>query len=172
MRVEDLVKAAQKGDDEAFYMLIAENKDKLYSVAYCYLKSHEDVLEAIQEVTCRAYVKLNKLKEPKYFNTWLIRIAINYCIDEQKRRKKLIFMESDGVVEEHKNNLNKLIVEEAIEKLSPKCKEVIILKYFQDMTIADISKVVEAPEGTIKTWLKKGLEELRDQLNKGGEEGV
>ncbi|UUZ92843.1 hypothetical protein LJK87_47525 [Paenibacillus sp. P25] len=88
MTLEERVRAAQRGDDEAFYALVSEDKERLYRIGYAYLKNETEVLEAIQEVTCRAYMKVRKLKEPKYFHTWLIRILIHYCIDEQKRKRK------------------------------------------------------------------------------------
>ena len=69
MNIESLVVAAKQGDDEAFYMLIDENKAQLYKIAYSYMKNEVDVLEAIQETTYKAYMKIRKLREPKYFST-------------------------------------------------------------------------------------------------------
>lgn len=169
---EELVKLAQRGDDEAFYKLMAANKNKLYNIAYCYLKNEQDALEAIQEITCRAYIKINKLKEPRYFNTWLIRILINYCIDEQKRKKKIVPIEEERIVVENENNLDNIFLEVAVEKLEPKYREVIVLKYFQDMPISSIAMVLDCPEGTVKTWLSRALIQLRELLNKEGEYNV
>jgi len=171
MNEEDLVKAAQNGDDNAFYGLISAYKDNLYNVAYCYLKNQQDTLEAIQEVTYRAYLKINKLKEPKYFNTWLTKILINYCIDEQKRKRKVVSIE-EGPSNYNDNHIDTLTIEDAIGKLEPRYKQVIVLKYIQDMTIMDISKIMECPEGTIKTWLSRALKQLRDLLNMGGDFNV
>jgi RNA polymerase sigma-70 factor (TIGR02954 family) len=173
MNHEDLVKAAQKGDAEAFYRLILCYKDNLYNIAYCYLKSEQDTLECIQEVTYRSYLKINKLKNPKYFSTWITKILINYCIDEQKRKMKIVNIEEYPIAnDKNNNNVDKLTLEDAIEKLEPKYKEVIILKYIQDMTIIEISKIMECPEGTIKTWLSRALKQLRDLLNIGGDFNV
>jgi RNA polymerase sigma-70 factor (TIGR02954 family) len=175
MNDEDLVKAAQKGDTEAFYKLILTYKDKLYSIAYCYLKTEQDALESIQEITYRSYVKINKLKEPNYFGTWITKILINYCIDEQKRKLKMVNIEDYPPANDKGKNsadVDKLSLEDAIDKLEPKYKEVIILKYIQDMTTNDISKIMECPEGTIKTWLSRALKQLRDLLNVGGDFNV
>lgn len=174
MNDEDLVKAAQKGDAEAFYKLILTYKDKLYNIAYCYLKTEQDALESIQEITYRSYLKINKLKDPKYFGTWITKILINYCIDEQKRKMNIVTIEEHSITtsnDKSKNStdMDKLTLEDAIDKLEPKYKEVIILKYIQDMTTIDISKVMECPEGTIKTWLSRALKQLRDLLNVGGD---
>lgn len=169
---EDLIKAAQRGDDEAFYKLISAHKDKLYNVAYCYLKNEQDALEAIQEVTCRAYVTLNRLREPKYFTTWLTRIIINYCIDEQKRKNRVVFIHEESAAHCNNHHEDNLVLQSAIEELEPKYKKVIILKYFQDMTLAAIAKVMDCPEGTIKTWNYRALKQLRELLDKGGNGSV
>ena len=167
MEFEELVIASQEGDDNAFYELMKLNKVKLYKIAYTYLKNEEDALEAIQETTYRAYTKLKKLKEPKYFKTWLVRILINYCFDELKRQKKCLPMLNDKEISQEMNN-DRLDMEWAIDKLLPKYRDIIILKYFEDLRIQDIALILECPEGTVKTWLNKALNDLRIILREGG----
>ncbi len=164
-----IVRKAIKGDDEAFYYLINSNKEQLYRIGYSYLKNKDDALEAIQETTFRAYKKIHKLKNPQYFKTWLIRILINYCIDEQARRKKISSFTNNNVSSIEYDKDDKLVVEAVIEKLKPKYREIIVLKYFEDMTISEIAYLKECPEGTIKTRLSRALERLRNILNQGGE---
>lgn len=91
--MEDLVNKAQHGDDQAFYALISQNRNKLYGTAMQYLRNESQALEAVQEVTCRVYLKLNTLKNSEYFSTWLIRVMINYCLDELRRQKRYSPME-------------------------------------------------------------------------------
>ena len=86
--MEDLVFKAQRGDDKAFYELISECRSQLYGTALQYLRNESLALEVVQEVTCRAYLRINKLKDPKYFSTWLIRVMINYCLDEIRKQKQ------------------------------------------------------------------------------------
>ncbi|MCU9615037.1 sigma-70 family RNA polymerase sigma factor [Caldibacillus lycopersici] len=168
--VEQLLKEAQKGDQEAFFQLLTVHKEQLYRVAYAYLKNEADSLEAIQEVTYRAYKNIKKVKEPKYFSTWLTRIMMNYCNDEWKRRKRLSGKEPTELLLAHvKENDARLSIEAAIQTLDPKLQEVIVLKYFQDMTIEQIAYVLKRPSGTVKTWLNKALRMLRKQLEEGGE---
>lgn len=164
---DTLVIAAQEGDDEAFYQLISENKVKLYKIAFSYLKNEEEALEAMQETTYRAYIKIKKVKEPKYFNTWLVRIMINYCFDELKRQKKCLPMLKEQEISQEMNS-EKIEIEWAIDRLQPKYRDVIVLKYFEDLRIQDIALVLECPEGTVKTWLNKALIELRNNLREGG----
>ena len=170
LSTEELVMAAQCGDHEAFHQLVSMNKRKLHSIAVAYLKDENDALEAIQETTCRAYTKLAKLKEPKYFQTWLIRILIRCCIDEQKRKRKMmpLFQVTEPLAADLELDF-KMSMEMAINLLAPKLRHIIILKYYEDMTLSEIANLLEKPEGTVKTWLNKALKELRMHLSKEGE---
>lgn len=172
MKKEELVKRGQKGDDNAFFTLMDMNKEKLYRIAYSFFKNQHDALEAVQETTYRAYKNIKALKEPAYFDTWLVRILINYCITEQKRERKVLPINSQLEPIEEKNSTTKLDIEVALEQLKPKYRQVIILKYFEDLTIQDIAKIMDAPDNTIKTWVYRGLENLKNILNKGGEYNV
>lgn len=162
-----MLRAAKKGDHEAFIKLFAAEKEQIYRIAFAYLKSEQDALEAIQEVTFRAYKSIKKLKQPKYFSTWLTRIMINYCIDELKRKERFLLNDSKaqtGSIMEEKDK--RIGVETAIQMLEPKFQEIIALKYFQDMTIEQMADHLGRPSGTIKTWLSKALQELRKQITK------
>ncbi|MBC8060127.1 MAG: RNA polymerase sigma factor [Clostridiaceae bacterium] len=98
---------------------------------------------------------------------------INYCIDEQKRRMKIVNIEEHQPPNNKNSNEERnFTLEDDIDKLAPKYKEVIILKYIQDMSIIDISKVMSCPEGTVKTWHSRALKQLRDLLNKAGDFNV
>lgn len=157
----ELIKLASQGDSNAFYSLICEYKSQMYKIAYSYFNNEQDALEAIQETVYRAYNNLHKLKQQQYFKTWLLRILINYCIDENKRKKKTtVLIDAVDIIQKEDIN-DKLELSEAISKLNSKYKSIIILKYFEDLTINDIAFIMEKPVGTIKTWLNKALGELR-----------
>ncbi|MFS0554302.1 sigma-70 family RNA polymerase sigma factor [Brevibacillus sp. 179-C9.3 HS] len=173
MNLEQLVSRAKAGDDEAFFQLVSLHKEQLYKVAYAFLRNETDALEAIQEATCRSYLKLARLKQPAYFRTWLTRILIHVCLDEQKRRKRIILdpMDEDSLERTttpmDEQNVERIQIEEALARLSPEYRHIIILKYFEDRTIREIAKALGHPEGTIKTWLHKALGALRKDLGKG-----
>lgn len=169
MELQELVRKAKRGDEAAFYELMQLHKVRLYRIALSYLKNSGDAVEALQEVTYRAYRSIRKLKEPQYFTTWLTRILLNYCNDELKKRKRLLV--SDDLISlmgtEHQSSW--LEVEDVIAKLDSKTRQVIELKYVHDFKIKEIAEILDCPEGTVKTWLHKGLQELRGQLeDKGG----
>jgi RNA polymerase sigma-70 factor (ECF subfamily) len=172
MTTEKRVQSARNGDSEAYRQLVEEAKTKLYAIALAYLHSEDDALEAIQEAVCRAYIQLGKLKEPRFFHTWLVRILIRCCIDEQKRRRRVLplfaipeTLAADLALDE------KLHLRMEIDRLPPKLRHVVILKYYRDMTLPEIAGLLEKPEGTVKTWLNKALKKLRAGLRREGESG-
>ncbi|WP_128894743.1 sigma-70 family RNA polymerase sigma factor [Longirhabdus pacifica] len=166
-----LLKHAQDGDSESFYILMDQHKIQLYKIAYFYLKNEQDALEAIQEITYRCFIKIKKVKEPKYFSTWLIRMMINYCKDQLRKQRRMNNknIEQNSVVAED-NQLqitDRMVLEAALMELDDKYEKVIRMKYIGDMTIPQIAYAIGKPEGTIKTWIYKGLSKLRSQLEKG-----
>jgi RNA polymerase sigma-70 factor (ECF subfamily) len=158
-------------EEDAFYERVAGQKRKLYSIAYSYLRNEADSLEVLQEATCRAWIKRNSLKDVERFIPWLTRILINCCNDELKRRKRNTVTEaarSDVGVMEMKSD-RRLDMEQALDGVKPKYRQVLVLKYYKDMTLAEIADVLDKPEGTVKTWLNKGLKQLREKMKRKGD---
>ncbi|RAV23222.1 sigma-70 family RNA polymerase sigma factor [Paenibacillus contaminans] len=176
MDKKQLAAAAVKGDEEAFLQIMNDERQKMMRVAYAYLRNEADALEAIQETVCRAWLKRKTLRQPQYVTTWLIRILIHVCADELKRRKRSAALsEDDG-----KNSFNqddiasaaeRIDMAKAISRLEKPYKDVILLKYYEDMTITDIAEVLQRPDGTVRTWLNKALVQLRKHFNRLGGRG-
>lgn len=161
---------ACQGDETAFYHLVSSQKRKLYGIAFSYLRNESDALDAVQETVCKAWLKCRQLKEPNAFMPWLIRILIHVCIDEQKRRKRTLPLTAlTQPASGEMVSVHKLDLEIALERLKPKYRHVLTLKYYQDMTLTEIARILDRPEGTVKTWLHKGLKQLRGQMTWGGE---
>lgn len=166
----ELARAACEGDEKAFYALLSMHRRRLYAIAYSYLHNDSDALEVLQETVCRAWMKCAKLKTPEAFVPWLIRILINCCADEQKRRKRLIPVEEISGRENAAEMVNdsKLDLERALSRMKPKYRHVLILKYYEDMTVPEIARILDCPEGTIKTRLHQGLRLLRQKIEPEG----
>lgn len=165
------VKKAIKGDRQAFLDLIEPQKDKLYKIAYTYVKNEQDALDVIQETMFKAYTGIDKLKKPKYFDTWLTKILINVSITTLNKNKNITYLEESTIVPSY-NNVNeyedKLDLENELDKLEKKYREVIVLRYFKDFTIKEISEILDIPLGTTKTYLYRGLESIRKSMEERG----
>ncbi|WP_026694739.1 sigma-70 family RNA polymerase sigma factor [Peribacillus kribbensis] len=168
MKAAELAEKAAGGDDEAFLELIGLHKIKLYKIAFSYLKNQNDALEAVQETTFRAYRSIGTLRQPQFVSTWLVRILINYCSSHLRMNKNLVSGERLGDLPSGQSGSASLELQEAIQGLEEKQREIIMLRYFHDMKIKDIADVLQCPEGTAKTWLTKALQSLRRMMKKGG----
>lgn len=168
MDIDKLVKKAKKGNDKAFSSLMELKKETIYRIAFAYVKNKEDALDIVQETIYKAYISIDKLNDEKTFNSWIARITVNNAINLIRKNSKVILLEDtieksermEGVIVERMDILD------AIDKLEDKHKQVIILKYFDDLKIKDISEVLDIPEGTVKTYLSKGLNKLRNYMGK------
>ena len=167
MELEEKIIKAKKGDDNAFYELISERKEMLYKTAFTYVKNKEDALDILNETVYRAFISIKRLKEPEFFNTWLTRILINCALDTLRKDKKVLQLDEQAGIANLSSNLAQEDVFDlniAVDSLKEKYKTIVILKYFQDMTLAEISEVMQCPLGTVKTNLYKALKELKINL--------
>ena len=146
--MEHLVRKAIAGDDDAFLQLMQIHRDVLYKTAFIYLKNEHDVLEALQEVTFRAYTKRHQVKEPSFFQTWLVRILLNYCMDTLKKQGNLSSLNECVEKEEHSSNQDLML---ALRELPNAQRELIHLKYFNDLKVSEIARRLQIPEGTVKS---------------------
>lgn len=117
MEVPKLVKLAQHGDEEAVFALLQLHMDKLYRIAWIYLRNEQDALEALQETSCRAFVKLGTLKRPEFFSTWIVRIMLNVCMDELKRKKRFASQDVPELAYTEENRETKYMLEQELARL-------------------------------------------------------
>ena len=165
-----LIKESMKGNKESFGILIKNNKEYLYKMAFLYVKDEQDALEVIHETIYRAFLNIEKLKKAKFFNTWITRILINVSIDFLKKKGKNEMLDESTPIRKEKCEISteeKLDLYNAIDLLNDNYKTVIIMMYFNDMKIKDISRVMEIPENTVKTYLRRAKQALGEVLKEG-----
>lgn len=165
---QSLVILAQHGDEQAFYQLIEQEQHKLYRMAYVYVQNENDAVEVFQQTIIRAYEGLPQLKEPHYFSTWLTRIIINCCKTYIAKNKRVQPVEPQALVD--LNSTSPTYIEEELDlwqalcQLEEKYKTVLLLRFYQDYSVKDIAAILQCPEGTVKTHIRRGLQALRQQL--------
>lgn len=173
-----LAKRAIHGNVHAYGELMEQYKELLYRTAFAHVKQEALALDLVSETVVRGYEHVGKLREPKYFKTWLIRILLNTIADYYRKNKRAVSMETadvewvtetaarqDGSQENPGNAVEeKLDLLAALEKLPEKQKSVIVLKYYDDLRISEIASVLEMPEGTVKAYLHKAKKALKDLL--------
>ena len=165
-----LIKKAIKGDKQAFSEIIKEHKEYLYKTAFLYVKNEEEALEVLHETVYRGFLNINKLQKAKFFKTWITRILINVSLDLLKKKSKLEFLEDNLIISKEIKGVSieeKLDLYRAIDLLEDNYKTVIIMMYFNDLKIKDIAKIIDIPEGTVKTYLRKAKQTLKHLLKEG-----
>ena len=157
---EYLAKRASKGDEECFVALCNLLKTKLFRTAKGILGSETLALDAVSETIFRAFKGIKKLKEPKYAETWFVRIVLNVANDMYRKHKNEIVMETipEGI---YYDNHSELEFNQMIESLQYELRQIISLKYYSGYTLSEISKILDIPEGTVKSRLNRALNILR-----------
>ena len=151
-------------DKDTFVELINENKNSLYRLSKSILKNEADVEDAIGETIVKAYKNMYQLKNKDSFKPWVMKILVNECYSIIRNSKRVELTENikdfQGVYED--NNEDSLMCH--INKLEDKFKAVVFLFYYEDMSIKDISRVLNISEGTVKSRLSRAKSKLKTMV--------
>lgn len=168
-----IITRIKNGDEQAFAELIEQYKLPIYKTAKSILKDEDDVCDAIQDTALSIYKNIPNLKNEEYFKTWVIRITINKCYDILKKHKlnneKMLKAQED-VSELHTNFDNNVILQtdlqRTLELLEEDLKIVTVLYYYNDLSISEISDILNIPKGTVKSRVFRAREKLYEILSK------
>ena len=158
-----LIRKAIQGESKAFEQLLIVHSDRLYRTAYMYVGNRDDALDVIQETAYKAFSSIQQLRQEEFFLTWITKILIHCAYDVQKRRQNVVALAEQFTIPREKID-EKMDLTEAIGKLPAKHRTSIILFYYYDMSLKEISKTLDTPENTIKTFLSRGKKMLRKLL--------
>ena len=159
-----LMKKMQKED--LIEQTLLKNYDKYYRLAKSYTHNSDDAFDIVQNGACRAIMSGKKLKDEALVETWLYRIMLNEVFRFCKTNKNLLFVPQDMAPETgHEDTYENFDLQVVLDRLEPKDKSVVILKYFEDMKISEIAQVLNEKENTVKSRLYRSLDKLRLQLN-------
>jgi RNA polymerase sigma-70 factor (ECF subfamily) len=177
---EDLIERFQKGDLYAFDLIVKRYKEQLLNFVYRFVGNQEEAEDIVQETFLRVYRKRKAYKRIAKFSTWIYTIAGNLSRTELRRRKRRkLFSVTDMGYEDRdyeisdegynpENHVEGVIQEEIIHaeinNLSPKFREVIILRDVQELSYEEISKIIRVPIGTVKSRVNRGRLKLQSRL--------
>ena len=145
-----------------------EARGKLYRAALLTLGSESAAVDAVDEAVYKGYLSYQKLRQPQYLETWLVRILINICRDELRRRKRELAVEE--LPETAQEAYDSLPLKEAVRRLPAQLRDVIVLRYFTGLTLEETAAALELPRGTVSTRQRRALTLLKLELT--AEEGA
>ena len=163
--MRSLVKKAQQQDAEAFIQLMEMHKESMYKIAHSYLKRDADIADAMQETILDCFEKIQILKDPNYFKTWLIRILINNCNDIIRKESKVCLLEHyEGLeIEAVAEDLTEF--RELLNSLDEKYRTILILYYVEGYRIREIAGLLDMNESTVNSRLRRSRMMLKKELH-------
>lgn len=172
METEALIKQAKQGDKDALVQLIMAQKQDYYKLAYVYMRSPEDAMDAMADMIVILYENIGRLKNEGSFYSWSKTILVNCCKNSLKKKSKVIAMDTlqekrqqEDWMEQKEEQLR---LKQCLQQLNSKQQEVIRLRYFLDMDYQGIAALLNIPLGTVKSRISMGLNNLKAILR--GEE--
>lgn len=180
--IKERINQVLKGDHNAFGEIVEIYKDKVFQICFRMLGNRQEAEDLAQEAFVRAYVNIRSFNITMKFSTWLYRIATNLCIDRLRKKKPDYYLDTEVAGTEGLNmysqiasdmakpeeEVESLELQETIQveimKLPEKYRSVIVLKYIEELSLKEISEILDLPVGTVKTRIHRGREALRKQL--------
>ena len=169
-----LVARAQRGEELAFEMLMDLHGQAVKGHAMRLLRNQEDAEDATQETFVKAYRALSGFDAERAILPWLMRICSNCCIDIVRQRKRVgeplehfehVLADNGDTVEESvEARQSARSIQEAINRLPARYREIIRMRHEQQMAVGDIALATGAPEGTVKSWLFRARAHLAKDL--------
>jgi len=143
---------------------IKSNQQDFYRLAYSYTKNSDDALDIVQEAIYKAIANARTLKNPAYLKTWVYRILVNESINWIRKRKNIVLDETvpNNLLYEDKDIAEEISIYNAIQQLEPKLRTIIILRFFEDMNLEEISTITKTNLNTVKSRLYKSLNILKN----------
>jgi len=171
-----LIQKAQKGDHDAFAMLVDEHQRYVYNLALRVVKDENEALDLTQETFVRAWTALPNFKGQSQFRTWLYRIVTNLCYNRLPNLRRSLNDLGDDVMEdipetnfnapasEFESNETRQHLYQAIDALDANYKLLITLRYQNELSYDEIASTLNLPLGTVKTGIFRAKEQLRKSL--------
>ena len=142
-------------------------REQLYRTAYLYLGGASQAVDAVDEAVYKGLRACGKLREERYFSTWLTRILINVCHTELRRRRRLAPL--GGLPEAAQGAFDALPPPEAGGRVPPGVKGVVGLREFPGVPLAETARALDIPQGTAASRQRRALSLLRLELTDGEE---
>jgi len=173
------IRRTQQGDGDAYALLVARYERRVFSVVYRILHRREEVEEVSQEIFVKAFVAVKNYHFDAAFGTWLMRIAINHCYDQLRRRRSsrvTYFSEmtpegeqavvlgtesgevSGGRVQADIENRD--LVKKLLERAPPEDRVILTLKEIEDLSVEEISKLLKLKSSTVKVRLHRARKRM------------
>ena len=180
------VKCCQRGDAEAFAVLVRRHQKKMLNISFRIIGDYEEACDAVQEAFLHAYRAIGQFRGEARFSTWLCSIVLNHSRSHIRRRAARLRIETGfpgdsaetadrstvnepdsggmSVVERLEKQELEAKVQECIGRLDAEQREVLVLRDIEGFSYEEIAGLLKLPEGTVKSRLYRARTALKDGL--------
>lgn len=176
---QEVIAKAKKGDTKAFEQILFEYEKSVFGFIFQMTRNREDTEDLTQETFFKVYKKIRSYKKSKSFSTWIFAIAKNTTYDHFRKRKRAreLYIVDDPLV--HFENYYKPIysktlleqanlsldIDVALSKIQPVYHKVISMSYMEGRSYSEISKILQIPLNTVKTYIYRAKKVLAKELS-------
>ncbi len=171
---EQIALLVQKGDKNAYGVLIERYEAKMKRYAHRFFREKEEITDLVQDVFIKVYVNLQSFDPNQKFNSWIYRIAHNEYVNKiaWKSIRKFVPIDSDeliplgisapeNVMRDAVEKNEKEIMEKYLSQIDDKYRTPIIMFYYEDMSYDEISDILQIPSNTVGVRIKRGKDKLK-----------
>lgn len=168
-----LVERIKEGDREAFVEITRIYQKKVYLLAYSFLRNNEDALDVVQETFLKLYQKVDMFRSERNFQTWLLQIAKNLCIDYYRknysRNKDLrsnkdieeVNVPSQNDKNSHSFSDTERVFTECLDQITDRQRLIFVMKHYNNLEYKEIAQIMRISVGTVKSLHFKATHNLR-----------
>ena len=179
-----LIDGCLRKDAASWEEIVSRFRRKVFHIAYKFTGRHAEAEDLTQEIFLKVYKSLDKFNRDADFSTWLGSVARHYCIDHYRasKREREVLVD-DLLAFDHatasSGNLQRALedrdvrglVRRGLDQLAPKLREAVVLRDLQGLSYQEMAERLELPEGTVKSRINRGREELVRRLRKAQQPG-
>jgi RNA polymerase sigma-70 factor (ECF subfamily) len=187
MEIDELVGKIKSGDMEAWNMMINRYSKKVYNLALNFAGNYDDASDITQDIFLKVYNNIDKFQDDKNFNSWLLKLSRNYCIDywrKNKNYKQRLELNDNLYNEQAQENIKSpeesvihtdeiQFLREKLKLLSPDLRSLIIMRDIQNYSYQEIADYLDIPLGTTKSRINRArLKLAKIVLTEGKKNGM
>jgi RNA polymerase sigma-70 factor (ECF subfamily) len=173
----ELVSSLKAGNVNAFRFLVDKYRNLVWHIVLRMTNRREDAEDLAQEVFVRVYKQIGNFRGDSKLSTWIGSVAYNSCVDHLRKRKREVLTGSDTlsavninmhdvgpILGEYDRNAVTKLVHAIIDRMPVQYRTVITLFHLEDFSYREIEEITGMPEGTVKSYLSRGREIIRQKM--------
>jgi RNA polymerase sigma-70 factor, ECF subfamily len=178
--IEALIQRCLRGDQDAWELIVRQYWRKVFNVAYKFVGKHDEAEDLTQDIFFKIFKSLDTFDRRANFQTWLISVSRNLCIDHYRSvRKERETIDRDvdaselsptskeiGAIALLEQRDRVALLRQALTELPEALRTAVLMRDIQEMSYQEIAKKLRLPEGTVKSRINRGRTELARQVRK------